>query len=93
MAKTSVRGSHFFASWRIALRMLLPTTFLLSLAQAQSSPLMTVQFTNVAKQAGINFVHYKGNNGMAVIREEFGPGVCVADYDGDGYQDIYFVNG
>jgi hypothetical protein len=64
-----------------------------SLTHAQSFPAMTVQFTNVTKQAGINFVHYKGNKGMAVIREEFGPGVCVADFDGDGYQDIYFVNG
>jgi len=62
-------------------------------SSAQSSPAMTVQFTNVTAQAGIKFVHYKGNNGMAVIREEFGPGVCVADFDGDGYQDIYFVNG
>ena len=60
---------------------------------AQDSSLTAVQFTNVTKQAGIKFVHYKGNNGMAVIREEFGPGVCVADFDGDGFQDIYFVNG
>ena len=31
--------------------------------------------------------------GPATILEEAGPGVCVADFDGDGYQDIYFVNG
>jgi hypothetical protein len=62
-------------------------------SHAQSAPGTAVQFTNVTKQAGIKFVHYKGNNGMAVIREEFGPGVCVADFDGDGFQDIYFVNG
>ena len=30
---------------------------------------------------------------MPTILEEAGPGVCVADYDGDGYPDIYFVNG
>ena len=35
----------------------------------------------------------KGANGTSVILEEAGPGVCVADFDGDGYQDIYFVNG
>ena len=28
-----------------------------------------------------------------MIREVFGPGVCVGDFDGDGWQDIYFVNG
>jgi len=52
-----------------------------------------IQFTNVTSAAGINFVHYRGNNGVAINREIFGPGVCVADFDGDGLQDIYFVNG
>jgi hypothetical protein len=53
----------------------------------------SVQFTNVTAQAGIKFVHYSGNKGIAIIREVFGPGVCVGDFDGDGWQDIYFVNG
>jgi enediyne biosynthesis protein E4 len=51
-----------------------------------------VQFTNVARAAGIQFTHFKGNQGISINLEEFGPGVCVADYDGDGWQDIYFVN-
>jgi hypothetical protein len=58
----------------------------------QSRP-ASVQFTNVTAQAGIKFVHYPGNKGKAIIREVFGPGVCVGDFDGDGWQDIYFVNG
>ena len=52
-----------------------------------------MQFTNVTKQAGISFVHYNGKNGIATTLEVMGPGVCVADFDGDGFQDIYFVNG
>ena len=52
-----------------------------------------VQFTDIAKAAHIGFVHYKGSKGVSTILEEAGPGVCVADYDGDGWQDIYFVNG
>jgi hypothetical protein len=52
-----------------------------------------VQFTNITKSAGIHFVHFKGANGTSTILEEAGPGLCVADFDGDGYQDIYFVNG
>src|SRR4029450_13118122 len=51
------------------------------------------QFTDVTSPAGIKFVHFKGNQGISINREEFGPGVCVADFDGDGWQDIYFVNG
>ncbi len=52
-----------------------------------------IEFTNVTAAAGIKFVHFKGNKGISINREEFGPGVCVADFDGDGWQDIYFVNG
>jgi hypothetical protein len=52
-----------------------------------------IEFANVTAAAGINFVHLKGNKGISINREEFGPGVCVADFDGDGWQDIYFVNG
>src|SRR5437764_8433927 len=51
------------------------------------------RFQNVTRAAGIGFVHHKGNHGVPTILEEAGPGVCVADYDSDGYQDIYFVNG
>src|SRR6201987_732312 len=59
-------------------------------ASAQSN---SIQFTDVTAAAGIKFVHFKGNEGTSINREEFGPGVCVADFDGDGWQDIYFVNG
>src|SRR5262252_9392012 len=52
-----------------------------------------VQFTNETSKAGIRFIHYPGSKGIAIIREVFGPGLCVADFDGDGWQDIYFVNG
>ena len=53
----------------------------------------SIQFTDVTAQSGIKFVHFKGNEGISINREEFGPGLCVADFDGDGWQDIYFVNG
>lgn len=76
---------------------LLSSTFYLSKlpsVQAQNpSPPSSIHFTDITATAGINFVHFKGNNGISINREEFGPGVCVADFDGDGWQDIYFVNG
>lgn len=52
-----------------------------------------IQFTNATAEAGIKFVHFKGANRISINREEFGPGVCVADYGGHGWQDIRFVNG
>src|SRR5258708_26191804 len=51
------------------------------------------RFTDITKSVGINFVHFKGNKGTSINLEEFGPGVCVADFDNDGWPDIYFVNG
>lgn len=68
---------------------LLLAPFLFS--QAPHSEL--IQFRNVAREAGIRFVHSKGNSGAPMILAEQTPGVCVADFDGDGWQDIYFVNG
>src|SRR6516164_4484020 len=66
---------------------------LLSKSSAQNARQAAIQFTNVTESAGIKFKHFKGNKGVSINREEFGPGVCIADFDGDGWQDIYFVNG
>ena len=60
---------------------------------AQDTTAHRIEFANVTAAAGIKFMHFKGNKGISINREEFGPGVCVADFDGDGWQDIYFVNG
>jgi hypothetical protein len=68
--------------------------FLSSLCSSQEAQTgKPIQFTDVTAQSGIKFVHFKGNAGVSINREEFGPGLCVADFDGDGWQDIYFVNG
>jgi hypothetical protein len=58
-----------------------------------TEPAAPVQFTNITAAAHIDFVHFKGSQGVSTLLEEAGPGVCVADYDGDGWQDIYMVNG
>jgi hypothetical protein len=67
---------------------------LVSILLAAQSPNASsqIQFTNVTQSAGIRFTHFKGNKGISINLEEFGPGVCVGDFDGDGWQDIYFVN-
>jgi hypothetical protein len=52
----------------------------------------TPRFDDITKQAGVTFVHLKGNQGVANIMDEAGPGVCVFDFDGDGWPDIYFVS-
>jgi enediyne biosynthesis protein E4 len=77
-------------SWTVLLSLL----FLANISRSQNVALSSgAKFTDTTKAAGISFVHFKGNQGTAINLEEFGPGVCVADFDGDGWQDIYFVNG
>jgi hypothetical protein len=50
-------------------------------------------FVNRRQDAGIRFVHNNGRKGLATALEEAGPGCAMCDYDGDGYLDLYIVNG
>ena len=51
-----------------------------------------ITFTDDAAQAGIRFRHNSGAFGAKYLPETMGSGVCVIDYDNDGWQDILFVN-
>jgi hypothetical protein len=46
----------------------------------------------VTRQAGISFVHQSGAFGRKYLPETMGSGVAFLDYNGDGLQDLYFVN-
>ena len=53
-----------------------------------------VVFMDVAKQAGLTTWHHTaGTPEKKFILEAKGPGVCLLDYDNDGWLDIYLVNG
>ena len=51
-----------------------------------------VVFTDVTEPAGIRFTHTTGAFGAKYMPETFGSGVLWLDVDGDGWQDILFVN-
>ena len=55
-------------------------------------PVPNVQFADVTDAARISFTHYNGAAGQKLLPETMGGGVCVLDYDRDGWQDILFVN-
>lgn len=53
-----------------------------------------VIFQDVAKIAGLtNWHHQAGTPEKRLILEAKGPGVCLLDYDNDGWLDIFLVNG
>ena len=58
-----------------------------------AAPIIPVKFTDVAQTAGIKFIHNNGASGLMLMPETNGSGVAFLDYDGDGYQDLFFVNG
>jgi hypothetical protein len=57
------------------------------------SPRQLPTFVDVTKQAGITFKHSYGDHHLDNIVEGTGGGVCIFDYNGDGWMDIYFVTG
>jgi hypothetical protein len=51
-----------------------------------------IQFTDVTSKALITFKHNSGAFGKKYLPETMGSGVCLIDYDNDGWQDILFIN-
>jgi enediyne biosynthesis protein E4 len=54
---------------------------------------LPVTFRDITQKAGIHFVHNNAAFGKKYLPETMGPGVAFIDYDNDGWQDIFVVNG
>src|SRR5262245_34341842 len=52
-----------------------------------------VAFVDVTAETGIDFVHVNGASPHKWLPETMGGGVLVLDFDGDGDQDLLFVQG
>lgn len=53
----------------------------------------SVKFTDLTLQSGLFFTHQQGDHKLTGINESLGSGGCVIDYDNDGWQDLFIVNG
>ena len=58
---------------------------------ADQPPAFTL--TDVTAESGIHFVHSTGGSGEGYIVEGMSAGLATLDYNGDGWMDIYFLNG
>ncbi len=63
------------------------------LAQRQARPASGIQFRDITRSAGIQFIHNTGAFGKKYLPETLGPGCAFLDYDNDGWPDILLVNG
>ena len=80
-------------AWAISIvGVVLGAGFLVPPASAQSIP-STIRFEEIAQKAGLHFVTHNFPTPNKNQIETMVAGVALFDYDGDGYLDIYLVNG
>ncbi|MHC4651316.1 MAG: FG-GAP repeat domain-containing protein [Planctomycetota bacterium] len=58
-----------------------------------ASPSSGPRFVNVAAEAGVDAIVYGGGSVKDHLLESVGCGVAWIDYDNDGWQDLYVING
>src|SRR5215467_3332330 len=55
-------------------------------------PVPIAQFKDITRDAHIDFRHVNSSDRNKLLPETMGGGVAVFDFDGDGKQDILFIN-
>ncbi|MEE9118369.1 MAG: VCBS repeat-containing protein, partial [Calditrichia bacterium] len=73
------------------LLLVLLTTTLFSMQSSGQTPLVT--YTDITKEAGIDFRYNFGDFTYENILESSGSGITILDYDSDGDMDLYLLNG
>ena len=66
---------------------------LLAACDAPAPDPSPVRFTDVTAECGLNFLMHSGSRVKNYIIESKGGGGAFLDYDGDGWLDIYLING
>ena len=82
----------FAVSASVAFIVIIIASLMTALGRTAASAASPVTFTDVSAAAGIRFVHNNGAFGGKYLPETLGSGCAFVDVDGDGWQDIFFVN-
>lgn len=67
--------------------------FLIAAFQDICSQPSQIQFVDVAEKVGLDFRYTFGDYNYENILESSGSGITIFDYNGDGWMDIYMLNG
>jgi hypothetical protein len=87
-----VKLSRFQKVWRhVRQQFSLVLVFLCVLSQICAGS--SIILRDVTKETGITFKHTDGSSGQRYIVESVSAGLALFDYDRDGDEDIYFLNG
>jgi hypothetical protein len=70
-----------------------PAVFLSVFLLAGSANAEAIRFREVSKAWGIDFRHHHGGSGQRYFLETMSGGVVMLDYDLDGDEDLFFVDG
>ena len=62
-------------------------------AREDGAPASIPAFVDIAAESSVSFKHDASRTSQKYLIEAMGSGVGVFDYDGDGYLDLFFVNG
>jgi len=87
-----LRVAKLCVGWTVCVCVLGPGV-LLHESTAAAGGSATAIFTDVTQQAGITWQHFSGESPDRFLIETMGGGVAFLDFDGDGMQDIFLVNG
>ena len=69
------------------------STLVLLLLLVPSLRAESIRFREVSKDWGIDFRHNHGGSGKRYMVETMVGGLVIFDFDGDGDQDVFFVDG
>ena len=92
--KDESNRAFLYRRWiRQVLQVALVAALLLSgCSDDEESALALPRFSEVAAESGIEFRHFNGAAGSYHYPETHGSGAAFADFNGDGFSDLYVVN-
>ena len=79
-------------TWTLPILLLFTNAGIPLLAGEGSSPGWPL-FVDISENAGVPFVHRASATPKKFLLETMGSGVALLDYDGDGFLDVYLLNG